>query len=408
MKVLVYKFFTATVLLLSFVSLSFSQTLSKNSQDNITQIVSESLQEYSIPGAVALVTNGDKEIYSHAFGFSDVLNKKAMDVENIFRIASMTKPITSTGLMLLIEKGMLNLEDPMLDHLPDQPAFEIFDEFNFDDGTFSTKKAENAVTIKHLLTHTSGMAYNFNSFELAAASEPLFSRDRYLLQHEPGEKWTYGPSTNIVGDLIVEKSGKGLFEFFKEELFEPLGMEETFFDVPVQKSGRVVTIHQKIGSGFVEGENPEIISSPELGHGGLNSTASDYAKFMRLYLNNGVSDSGEQILLPETVELISSNHIGDLRAELQPASRPQFARPFPQGAGKDQWGLGFQLTGTEDEYQRSLGSMSWAGIFNTKFWIDRNANIAAVLLMQYLPFDDDFHLDVLSKFEEAVYRNLEL
>ena len=406
MRVLGARILTTVCCLTFYSGFSSSQTLSGNAIDNIDAIMKASLREYSIPGAVAVVTNGERIIYVSAFGFADVLNQKPMSTDSIFRIASMTKPITSTGLMLLVEGGEVKLEDSISNHLSELPPFEIFDEFDFDDASFTTNLAEKEVTIKHLLTHTSGMAYNFNSFELAASGAPLFNRNRYLLQHEPGERWTYGPSTNLLGDVIVTKSNAGLFEFFEKELFLPLGMDETVFEVPATEAERVVTIHQKTGNTFVEAQNPEIISSPELGHGGLNSTASDYSKFMRLFLNNGLSDSGERLLKAETIDEMASNQIGNLKAELQPEARPQLAKAFPQFPGVDNWGLGFQLAGADGEFQRNKGSMSWAGIFNTKFWIDRKANIAAAIFMQYLPFDDEHHLDVLTKFEAAVYKNL--
>tara|TARA_A100001037_G_scaffold76662_1_gene68746 strand:- start:181 stop:567 length:387 start_codon:yes stop_codon:yes gene_type:complete len=127
---------------------------------------------------------------------------------------------------------------------------------------------------------------------------------------------------------------------------------------------------------------------------------------MRLFLRDGITDSGVRIFDSSTINLISRNHIGELRAELQPVSRPDFAKAFPQRPGIDTWGLGFQLSGSSELNERSFGSMSWAGIFNTEFWIDRENNIAAVLMMQYLPFDDEVHIEILKRFEEAIYTNL--
>jgi CubicO group peptidase (beta-lactamase class C family) len=155
-------------------------------------------------------------------------------------------------------------------------------------------------------------------------------------------------------------------------------------------------------------QNPKKITAPEYGDGGLNSTASDYAKFLRMLLNNGTSDNGELVLRPDTIKMLASNHIGGLRTELQPMARPNFARefPVPESRGIDYWGLGFQIAGADSALGRSKGSLSWAGIFNTKFWIDREKNIAAILLMQYLPFEDEAHLEMLNRFEEIIYKNL--
>ena len=384
-----------------------AQDFSASGVSEIDDVLGNGVKEFSIPGAVALVTNGERNIYLNAFGMSDSESKKPMTSDAIFRIASMTKPITSIGVLQLLEDGKIGLDDPISEHLIDLPQFEVFDKFDFDDGSYTTRPAQNEVTIRHLLTHTSGVAYNFNSLELTRLGKSL-GNPTYPLQHEPGDKWTYGASTRLLGDLIMEKTGQGLFEFFKESLLRPLDMNETFFEVPEDDSGRVVTIHQRTNKAFAEIKNPRRITAPEYGDGGLNSTASDYAKFLRMLLNNGTSDNGKLVLRPETIEMLASNHIGELRTELQPMARPTFARefPVPESRGVDYWGLGFQIAGADSELGRSKGSLSWAGIFNTKFWVDREKNIGAILFMQYLPFEDKAHLEMLSRFEEMIYKNL--
>ena len=201
---------------LSFLPISsVSQELNEIGQLKITEVLEKSLEEFKIPGFVALVTNSDKNIYSEAFGLANVARGEPMQVDSIFQIASMTKPITSAGLMILVQQGLVKLDDNISDHINDLPPFEIFEQVNLETGTFSTKIAKNPITIRHLFTHTSGLAYNFNSFELAATKQPLFNSQRYLLQHEPGEKWTYGPSTNLLGEVIEEHSGLGLFEYMQ-------------------------------------------------------------------------------------------------------------------------------------------------------------------------------------------------
>ena len=384
-----------------------AQDFSASGLSELDDVLGNGIKEFSIPGAVALVTNADRNIYLNAFGMLDTEGKKPMTSDAIFRIASMTKPITSIGVMQLLENGEIGLDDSISEHLVELPEFEVFDKFDFDTGTYTTRPAQNEVTIRHLLTHTSGIAYNFNSLELTRAGKSL-GNPMYPLQHEPGDRWTYGASTRLLGDLIIEKTGQGLFEFFKESLLRPLDMNETFFEVPDEDSDRVVTIHQRMNKAFAEIQNPKKITAPEYGDGGLNSTASDYAKFLRMLLNNGTSDNGELVLRPDTIKMLASNHIGGLRTELQPMARPTFARefPVPESRGIDYWGLGFQIAGADSALGRSKGSLSWAGIFNTKFWIDREKNIAAILLMQYLPFEDQAHLEMLNRFEEIIYKNL--
>jgi len=186
----------------------------------------------------------------------------------------------------------------------------------------------------------------------------------------------------------------------EDEIFSPLGMTQTFYLVSKNSMDRVVTTHIKIGDNFMERPKPEQIIQPEEGHGGLSFTARDYAKFIRLYLRSGAVDSGENLLTPETIGLITTNSIGSLKAELQPEPMPNLSKAFPQGAGIETWGLGFQISESQGKYKRAPGSLSWADLFNTKFWIDRERNIAAILLMQYLPFEDESHLVVLDRFEE--------
>jgi len=345
-----------------------AQDFSAGGVSELDDVLGNGVKEFSIPGAVALVTNGERNIYLNAFGMSGSESKKPMTSDAIFRIASMTKPITSIGVLQLLENGKIGLNDPISEHLIDLPQFEVFDKFDFDDGSYTTRPAKNEVTIRHLLTHTSGVAYNFNSLELTRLGKSL-GNPTYPLQHEPGDKWTYGASTRLLGDLIMEKTGQGLFEFFKESLLRPLDMNETFFEVPEDDSGRVVTIHQRTNKAFAEIKNPKKITAPEYGDGGLNSTASDYAKFLRMLLNNGTSDNGKLVLRPETIEMLASNHIGELRTELQPMARPTFARefPVPESRGVDYWGLGFQIAGADRELGRSKGSLSWAGILILNF-----------------------------------------
>lgn len=216
----------------------------------------------------------------------------------------------------------MSLEDPISSRIEDLPPFEIFDEFDFVNGTYTTERASNEVAIKHLSTHTSGLASNFNSTEIAAAGLPLtgaIGSDRFLLQHEPGEKWTYGPSTNLIGELVEEISGKGLLKFMEYEIFTPLGMTETFYTVPQNSMDRVVTTHIKIGDNFMERPKPGQIIQPEESHGVLSSTARGYAKIMRLYLRSGAVDMGENLLSPETIRLITTNSIGSLKAAFQPS-----------------------------------------------------------------------------------------
>ena len=227
-----------------------------------------------------------------------------------------------------------------------------------------------------MLTHTSGLGYGFSNTTLAAlvGGDPGASVTRFPLLHDPGTRWTYGESTRVLGTLVEEVSGQSLDEFLAERIFVPLGMSDTFYNVPAQKAGRVVTVHRTTPEGLVEAPNDAEITSPDNGDGGLSSTAADYAKFIQLFLNNGRAPNGMRLLSETTVELMGENHIGGVFVEQQPAALPALTEPFPLGAGRDKFGLGFQITAPHNErFARSAGSMSWAGIFNTEFWIDPEA-----------------------------------
>jgi CubicO group peptidase (beta-lactamase class C family) len=191
-----------------------------------------------------------------------------------------------------------------------------------------------------------------------------------------------------------------------ERIFVPLGMSDTFYEVPEQRNGRVATTHRTTAQGLVEDPNPAKISAPVYGDGGLHSTAADYVKFMQMFLNNGRAPDGKRLLSEASVRLMGQNHSRVL-VELQPTANPAVSQPFPLGAGRDSFGLGFQVTGAHnDELARSPGSLSWAGIFNTEFWIDPKRGVCAVLMMQYLPFYDSAAISTLQGFERRVYQGL--
>lgn len=388
---------------------SFAQRVSDEGVEELDAYLELALRAHELPGLVALVTNDRHIIYEGAFGKMDVGNDTAMEADAIFRIASMTKPITSLGIMMLVEDGVLNLEDRVSGYLDSMANREVFTSFNFDDGSYDSVPAEIEMTVRHLLTHTAGLAYGFNSPELARLSngDRISNARAYPLLHEPGEKWTYGISTRVLGDLIEERTGRGLFDFLFGRVLDPLGMADTFFSVPASATERVVTWHQRDGGSLTEIPNAGQLTSPENGDGGLYSTARDYARFVRLFLNAGRTDAGVQLVDPQVLGLMGRNHIGDLRVESQDAALPLVSRVFPAGAGVDTFGLGFQITEATRPSMRSVGSMAWGGLFNTKFWIDRDKNIAAVLLMQLLPFEDRDAVTVLDNFERRVYQHLQ-
>jgi len=193
----------------------------------------------------------------------------------------------------------------------------------------------------------------------------------------------------------------------RERIFEPLEMTETSYSVADESNERVATVHRMTGEGLVETPNESVITSPMNGDGGLNSTAGDYVKFIQMFLNGGLATGGTRLLSAATIDSMGEDHIGPLRVMTQTTTNPALSQDFPAGAGRDSFGLGFQITGPHDDRaSRAPGSMAWAGIFNTEFWIDPMTGIGAVLLMQYLPFYDDAAIATLSGFEQRIYERL--
>ena len=374
----------------------------------ITTFLQGAASRGEIPGMVALVVGRDGVLYHEAFGTLNVAGGTAMTKDAIFRIASMTKPITSVGVMMLVEDGKLRLDDDVAKYLPQFKSPKVVTSINEKAGTFETRPAKRAITIRHLLTHTSGLGYAWSDPTEAFLQRTLKQTEPEMpLVRDPGERWTYSASTRVLGDVIEKVSGQRIDAFLKARILDPLGMKDTSYGVSRSAYGRVVTVHQRIDGKLVEQANTEPLQVSVRGDGGLYSTASDYARFIRMFLNKGELD-GKRLLSERTVREMTQNQIGSLVIEQQPTSEPARSKPYPLGAGHDKWGLGFQLAVPrgKNAYGRSAGSYSWAGINNTHFWVDPPREIGAILLMQVLPFYDDDAIKTLRGFEELVYRAL--
>jgi methyl acetate hydrolase len=375
---------------------------------DIDRYLAQVIAETQIPGIVAMVADADGVLYTGAFGKQDSAANIAMAPDTIFRIASMTKPVTSVAVMMLVQQGDLGLEDPLAKYLPEFESKRVIESFNPADKSYTSRPAATPITIRHLLTHTSGLGYAFSSSVLAAliGGDPSASATSLPLLHDPGAQWTYGESTRVLGRVVAQVSGQPLDDFMRERIFVPLGMNDTFYAVPEQKNRRVATVHRTTAQGLVEDANPAKIDAPVYGDGGLYSTAADYVKFMQMFLNKGRAPDGKRLLSEASVQLMGQN-MSRVLVRLQPTANPAVSQPFPLGAGRDTFGLGFQVTGAHDDpLTRSPGSLSWAGIYNTEFWIDPKRGVCAVLLMQYLPFYDPAAISALQGFERRVYQGL--
>jgi methyl acetate hydrolase len=379
----------------------------------IEKILNEAIASGAIAGASAFVGNRDGLTSSSVAGLRDPSSGAPMEVDTIFQIASMTKAITSVAAMQLVERGLLSLDAPLGTIVPELDAPQVINGFD-DNGAVRLRPAKCAITARHLLTHTSGLGYEFVSEAMVkargpAGSPPVGSKASLItpLLFDPGEKWEYGISTDWLGLVVEALSGKTLGEWFTEEICGPLGMNDTGFSVTDTMAPRRAAL-LATGEDGVRFPLPiEIGGGPDVevlsGGGGLYSSGPDYMRFLRMILNMGALD-GMTILTPESVAEMSRNQIAPLRAGAMESINFMLALPgdnFPdQHTG---WGLGFLINPETGPNGRAAGSLSWAGLANTYYWIDPANDVAGLLMMQFLPFGDPSALQVYGAFERAVY-----
>jgi CubicO group peptidase (beta-lactamase class C family) len=376
----------------------------------LSSFLAERVSRGDVPGVVVLVAAPDRVLYHGGFGRMNEARGAEMRKDAIFRIASMTKPVTSVAVMMLVEQGKLGLDDEVSKYLPALGRMQVITRLDLKTGTFETRPAARPITIRQLLTHTSGIGYAWSDPGLAMIAQQTgkSSETDLPLVHEPGEKWTYGASTKVLGDVVEKLSGQSLDGFFESRILGPLGMTDTGYRVATEKGGRVVTVQQRKDGRFGETQNPATFSARPRGDFGLFSTAQDYGRFVQMILNHGQAGRA-RLLKPETVREMGRNQTREVRVRLQPAADSALSKPYPLGAGEDVWGLGFQLAAPArpDPAMRRPGSMSWAGINNTFFWIDPKEEVGVVVLMQMLPFYDEAAIEVLRGVETRVYQHLQ-
>jgi methyl acetate hydrolase len=361
-----------------------------------------------VPGAVVLVTGPDRVLYHEAFGKMSTAKALEMKKDTIFNIASMTKAVTSVGVMMLVEEGKLGLDDEVSKYLPQFKAPQVLSKVDVAAGTYETRPATRPITIRQLLTHTSGIGYSWSDPGLALVQKKTGAADLDLpLVNEPGAQWTYGASTRVLGMVIEKISGLTIDKYLEARILGPLGMKDTTYAVPSSKTARVVSRNQRADGKIVEIPHPDPIPPTIRGDGGLYSTAADYGRFVQMILNHGQL-GGVRILKEQTVREMSRNQTGNVKVRLQPTAEPLRSKPYPLGAGEDVWGLGFQIAAPAKPAanMRRPGSMNWAGINNTFYWIDPEKQIGVVVLMQILPFYDDAAIKILQGVEERVYQHV--
>jgi methyl acetate hydrolase len=382
----------------------------------IDQVLKAAIDRGDAPGVVAMAATREGPLYQGAFGKRALPDGAAMTADIVFWIASMTKAVTSTAAMQLVAEGKLTLDQPIAHALPELASPKVLEGFDAA-GEPRLRPARRPITLRHLITHTAGFVYAIWNSDIGRYIEKTGTPDIITCQNaslslpltfDPGEKWDYGINIDWVGKAVERVSGQRLGEYFAERLFGPIGMKDTMFKLTPAHRARVVGMHARGEDGalapiaFQMPEEPEF----EMGGGGLYSTAADYLAFQRIFLNEGRAGS-RQVLKPETVRMMAENAIGDLNVGLLKTVAPSYSNDaefFPGMVKK--WGLGFMISTAQVSGGRSPGSLAWAGLGNTYFWIDPAKGIAGLILMQLLPFADRKALAMLTSFEKAVYAAL--
>lgn len=386
--------------------------MSSERLERLDAVLKSYVDNGQVAGQVAMVLRNGRVVYSTANGWQNKEAEIPMSEDSIFRIASQTKALVSTGIMILHERGQLDISHPLSRYIPEWENMQVA--VSESNGSYRLEEARRPITIRHLLTHTGGVSYGsgpaqerwaaagFQGWYFANKNEPILSSIKRMaalpLDQHPGEEYIYGYNTDILGAVIEVASGKDLNTFLREELFEPLGMSDTHFYLPKEKADRLTVVYEAAPGGgvqaisasdgmrsqglYLEGNGPNRSFS---GGAGLLSTANDYARFLQMTLNGGELD-GERILSRKTIELMTTDHLGDI--------------PFRDGQG---FGLGFFVVTDLGErgVLGSEGEYGWGGAYHTTYWVDPEEELVVVYLTQLIPAQG---VDDYSKLRSGIYQ----
>lgn len=381
----------------------------------VTNFLEEAVENNWIPSAVAVISKDGEIVYEEAVGYSDPEQKRPSSVDDIFRLASMTKAITSAAVLMLADRNLLTPDDPVSKYISSFSEPQVLESVDFTDSTWTARPAEREITIHDLLTHTSGISYGFTDstmnaiYSKAGVPDGIVAEEIKIeqtmstlgtlpLKHDPVVEWTYGLNSDVLGRVVEVVSGKSLDHFFRSEIFEPLGMDDTFFYVPKEKADRLVPLYRNPALGELEKVKQTALGdsgpvSPNdlfvgdgtyfSGGAGLTGTARDYQRFMQMILNYGKLGN-TRIMSEQTARLMYENKIGELRV------------------GSDGFSYGFQIT-LENGNQsngRKTGSLGWGGIFQTIYWMNPADKMSVVLMTQVFP--SQHQQELYSGFEKRV------
>ena len=376
----------------------------------------QAVESKAMPGIVAVAATDKGILYEGAFGKRELGKDAPMTRDTVVWIASMTKAITATAAMQFVEKGKLSLERPASEVVPELAAVKVLEGFDAG-GKPRLRAPKRPITLRHLLTHTAGFAYEIWASEIvqyqAATGTPGITTCTNAalttpLLFDPGDRWAYGINLDWVGKMVEAVSGQKLDRYFQENIFGPLGMTDTSFKLSASQRARLASVHQRGADAALTPIEFGLPQEPEflMGGGGLYGTAGDYLAFALMIMKGG-SSKGGQLLRPETVALMAQNHIGALEVGVFKSAIPALSNDIELFPGMSKkWGLSFLINGAQAPTGRTAGSLAWAGLANTYFWIDRTKGVCGVFLSQLLPFYDRTAIDLLVKFETEVYRAL--
>ncbi len=380
--------------------------IERTSTAGIDKVLADAVTRGDVPGVVALAVDRRGVVYQGAFGVADARSGRPMTVDTVFRIASMTKPITSLAVMQLVEQGRLSLDDSAEKYLPQLAKLKVFESFDPKTGDYTLRDAKRAPTVRHLLTHTAGFGYGFTS-PIVRDFKPRAGESYAAgpLVFDPGEQWLYSTGIDWGGRIVEALSGKNLEAYFRDHIFGPLAMVDTAYNPPDDRQRRSTLVHKRRSDGAfeVDPNQPATTVTQFIGGGGLASTGPDYARFLRMLLNDGALD-GARVASANTIAIMRRNHIGAVGVRAVKTAMPERSSDFTFVAdGRDKWGIGFMITADSKPGRRRAGSLSWGGLHNTYFWVDPASGVAGVILMQYLPFADSKALAVYDAFERGIY-----
>ncbi|MBC9929170.1 serine hydrolase domain-containing protein [Chitinophaga qingshengii] len=419
------KYILSVIAILAMTGTTYArQGLDTQRTSRIDDVINRHIHAGHIPGATVLVMRHGQIVYNKAYGYADVASHKPMQTDNIFRIASQTKAVTSLGVMILWEEGKFQLDDPVSMYIPAFKTPRVKVSFNPQDSSYTTRPASREITVRDLLRHTSGIAYAavFSDPQMQAIyakagvvsgigtmASDLKTKMTLLAQqplmHDPGQAFTYGLNTDLLGYLIEIWSGQPLDVFLQQRVFKPLDMQDTYFHLPAAKQQKLVTLYEEVNGKMLpvthplyEGVDPLFPNRQGTylsGGAGLVSTTADYAKFLSVFMNKGKYNK-RTIISPATVALMLTNQ---LEAGVRPSPLPAQPEPF-------QFGLGFALETAVNDHLMPyrIGTFSWGGAFNTHYWADpQEGLIGLVFTQEYL----SPYWSIGDEFKTAVYQALD-